>query len=374
VKVRSSPTASTPEAAAGDFPTYLNVEGIEQLKRAVKACWAAVFTSAAIKYRTENNFSHSDVYNPVIVQKMVQSEKSGIVLTSNPENRNEMPISALRGYSIGLNEFRPSKYIIDKKSNKVIRKDEVEQIYGYFGAAKGRSVKKELPFSVISEPVLSDLEIIRLSNIANEIESEFRRDFIIEFAIEDERTFITDLKEIKEVQMKFKAKDEEIDEESEDIEDSKGKEIEEDIDEDIEEDTEEETKEHAEEETEEDIEETEEDTEETEKKTEDEYESDEDLMDDDRSKDLSDEEDDSELEDDKSGELEADEEEADKEESDSDFDEEAEKEEADDGQSEDSNDDDEKEEKLNELFEEYSEKINQLLGELKEESLRILRE
>jgi phosphoenolpyruvate synthase/pyruvate phosphate dikinase len=403
VLVRSSPVALNPESVAGEFASYLNVEGIEQLKRAVKACWASVFTSKSIGYRAKNNYNHKEVYNAVIVQKMVQSEKSGVVHTVNPANANEMLILAIRGYIMGLNEFEPSRYVLDKNSNKVRQKKEVGQRYGYFGAEKGRSVKKELPYSITNQPVLDDMDIIRLSNIAKDLEAELNTALKIEFLVEDERVFINDLKQMKEVKMRiFRDEDEEAEEpakygtagkkrqkdndlmedvsESDEIEETSEDEPEA---EEISDDEEvEETDEAGEDETEEEpeTEETSDDgTEEIEEETDEVNEDETEETEEETNEAGEDETEETEEETNEAGEDETEETEEETNEAGEDETEETEEdepEETEDAETskEEEEPEEDKEQQLNELFEDYSKRINQLLEELREESLRIVRD
>ncbi len=81
VAVRSSATAEDlPEASfAGQQETYLNIMGKEAVARAVKNCWASLFTARAVYYRKKQRFSTENVGIAVVVQKMVNSEVSGII-------------------------------------------------------------------------------------------------------------------------------------------------------------------------------------------------------------------------------------------------------------------------------------------------------
>ena len=129
VAVRSSATAEDlPDASfAGQQDTYLHIRGEEELIKHVRACWASLWTSRAIYYREKQNFDHFDVSLSVVIQKMVNSEKSGVMFTANPINnsKNEMMINA----SWGLGEavvsgiVTPDEYIIDKNTKKVIEKN-----------------------------------------------------------------------------------------------------------------------------------------------------------------------------------------------------------------------------------------------------------
>ena len=86
VAVRSSATAEDlPEASfAGQQSTFLNVVGADRVVQAVKECWASLFEARAIFYRSENAFEHMKVKIAVPVQRMVQSEFSGVMFTVEP--------------------------------------------------------------------------------------------------------------------------------------------------------------------------------------------------------------------------------------------------------------------------------------------------
>lgn len=86
VAVRSSATAEDlPTASfAGQQKTFLNVSGSDDVVKAVRKCWASLFEARAIYYRAVNNFDHMKVGIAVPIQKMIQSEKSGIMFSVDP--------------------------------------------------------------------------------------------------------------------------------------------------------------------------------------------------------------------------------------------------------------------------------------------------
>lgn len=128
VAVRSSATAEDlPEASfAGQQDTYLEISGINEVIKHVKKCWASLWTARAIYYRENQGFSHFDVSLSTVVQKMVDSEKSGVLFTANPvtNNRNEIMINA----SWGLGEavvsgiVTPDEYLVDKPTLRITEK------------------------------------------------------------------------------------------------------------------------------------------------------------------------------------------------------------------------------------------------------------
>ncbi len=101
VAVRSSATAEDlPEASfAGQQETYLNVSGPDDLLKAVKKCWASLWTGRAIGYRARRGISPEQVALAVVIQLLVPAEAAGILFTANPLNgrRDQAVINASWG-------------------------------------------------------------------------------------------------------------------------------------------------------------------------------------------------------------------------------------------------------------------------------------
>lgn len=128
VAVRSSATAEDlPDASfAGQQDTYLHIRGEEELVKHVKMCWASLWTGRAIYYREKQHFDHFDVLLSAVVQKMVNSKKSGVMFTANPINQNtdEMMINSSWGLgeAVVSGTVTPDEYIIDKKTKEIKEK------------------------------------------------------------------------------------------------------------------------------------------------------------------------------------------------------------------------------------------------------------
>ncbi|MDP3994978.1 MAG: PEP/pyruvate-binding domain-containing protein, partial [bacterium] len=86
VAVRSSATAEDLPGAsfAGQQETFLNIKGEANLLVMVRKCWASLFTPRAIFYRKENKIAQGSEKISVIVQKMIQSETSGVMFSIDP--------------------------------------------------------------------------------------------------------------------------------------------------------------------------------------------------------------------------------------------------------------------------------------------------
>ncbi len=128
VAVRSSATAEDlPDASfAGQQDTYLHISGEDELIKYVRECWASLWTSRAIYYREKQNYDHFDVSLSVVVQLMVESEKSGVMFTANPitNSRDEMMINASWGLgeAVVSGSVTPDEYIVRKSDREVLER------------------------------------------------------------------------------------------------------------------------------------------------------------------------------------------------------------------------------------------------------------
>nr|prf mlrA gene [Pyrococcus furiosus] len=185
VAVRSSATAEDlPEASfAGQQETYLDVLGADDVIDKVKRCWASLWTPRATFYRAKQGFDHSKVYLSAVVQKMVNSEKSGVMFTANPvtNNRNEIMINASWGLgeAVVSGAVTPDEYIVEKGTwkikEKVIAKKEVMVIRN---PETGRGtvmvkVAEYLGPEWVEKQVLTDEQIIEVAKMGQKIEDHY---------------------------------------------------------------------------------------------------------------------------------------------------------------------------------------------------------
>ena len=195
VAIRSSATAEDlgEFSFAGQQASFLNVKGDEEVIKSVQKCWASLFTSRAIYYRVKNNFDHSKVFIAVVVQKMINSEKSGVVFTKNPSNgENEIIIEAVFGLgeTIVSGSVTPDHYEVDPETMQIKEKKIEKQSFKLIRESNlGKNIKRNLNEEG-SEQKLTNAEIIKLADICKEIEEYYRKPQDIEFAVESGRIYI----------------------------------------------------------------------------------------------------------------------------------------------------------------------------------------
>ncbi len=192
VAVRSSATAedSTNAAWAGQLESYLNTTE-ENLLENIRRCWASLFAPRAIFYRFQKNLNDSALSIAIVIQKMVESDRSGIAFSVHPitQDRNQLIIEA--GFGLGepivSGQVTPDTYVAEKQSVRIIDKNIQIQTKGLYRAERGGNEWREILKETGEKQVLSDNEIIELAELVLQIEKVFGYPVDIEWATENGR-------------------------------------------------------------------------------------------------------------------------------------------------------------------------------------------
>lgn len=94
-------------SGAGLYTTVPNVRGEQQLIDAIKKVWASLWNFEAYEARERSAVAHSTVYMAVLIQEGINSESSGVMISTDPfdnENKGAIYISAKRGLGIKVVE------------------------------------------------------------------------------------------------------------------------------------------------------------------------------------------------------------------------------------------------------------------------------
>lgn len=201
VAVRSSATVEDSAAAAwaGQFESYLQVAKPD-LIQSVKKCWGAAFGPRALAYQYRGDHENSDIGMAVVVQKMVQSEVSGVAFSANPardDGNSEIVIEACAGFGEALvsGQITPDRYLVVKEPLH-IRKKNIHKQEKMLVCEAGENRWQNTPEDLIFRQKLSDAEIINLSKAVLAIESHYGFPVDVEWAVENGRIFIVQCRPI----------------------------------------------------------------------------------------------------------------------------------------------------------------------------------
>ncbi|MFH1663776.1 MAG: PEP/pyruvate-binding domain-containing protein [archaeon] len=193
VAVRSSATAEDAKNAswAGELESYTHITK-KDLLNSVKKCWSSLFTPRAIFYRKEKKLK-GKISVGVVIQKMVESDSSGVVFTVNPvtKNKNEIVIEAAFGLgeSVVSGAVTPDKYLVNK-TEMFIENIEVNKQEHMLALKNGKTTKIQVKKSEQENQKLSGKQIMELAELCKKIESHYNFPQDIEFALEKQKLFI----------------------------------------------------------------------------------------------------------------------------------------------------------------------------------------
>ena len=205
VAVRSSATAEDSSIAswAGELETYLNTEKKNVLEK-VKQCWSSLYTPRAIFYRHEKNLIDHYVSVAVVVQKMIQSEISGVAFTVHPvtEDPDQMIIEA--GFGLGeaivSGQITPDSYIVSKNDMSIMDiniGDQTRKLIRKVGKQKGEEDEENKVNHWVStgkdgnRQKLTGKQIITTAQAFINIEKHYGFPCDIEWAMEGGKLYIT---------------------------------------------------------------------------------------------------------------------------------------------------------------------------------------
>ena len=201
VAVRSSATAedSADASFAGQQETFLNVLGAKHVLNRIRDCWASLFTPRSIFYRSKKRIDHFKVGVAVPVQKMVQSDVSGIIFTINPvsNDKSQIIIEAI----FGLGEYivqgvvTPDQYIVDKNQWELLQKTHVSQEIKLI-KSKIETKEVKIPKREQDKQKINDETVIKLAKIAQKLHNHYGKAQDIEFAIEKGSIYIVQTRPI----------------------------------------------------------------------------------------------------------------------------------------------------------------------------------
>ncbi len=130
----------------------------------------------------------------VVVQKMVNSEKSGVTFTVEPvfRNRYEMVIEGVWGLGEGIvsGALTPDHYQVDRETYELIQEFVPEKPIRYCQGPSGGVQKLPVAPERVTARVVSDDELRRLVDLGNLVERHFGCPQDIEWGFEDGQIYL----------------------------------------------------------------------------------------------------------------------------------------------------------------------------------------
>ena len=178
---------------AGQYDTYLNIVGAENICDAIMRCWASADGDRMQSYRQEQNLNATSSGLAVLVQQLVQAETSGVVFSANPVNgnRNELMINA----SWGLGESVVSGTVTP--DTLIIRKGDFHVVDSFLGPKSRMTVLSDNGTEEVDVPTarqkvmcLNDEQVHEVAELAVSLEDRMGWPVDLEFAYRGDDLFL----------------------------------------------------------------------------------------------------------------------------------------------------------------------------------------
>lgn len=189
VAVRSSGPVSMP----GQFDTFLNIAGEEELLNKVKKVWASSFNGRAMHYRLQRGMSVESSPIGIAVLKMVNARASGVMFTLDPLNGDRSTIFIEGSWGLGESlvsgQVTPDKFALNKVTlsitKQIICNKAIEMVYG----PEGDVVPVDVGPDRQDVPCLTEAEILQLGKLGKLVEANNKLPQDIEWAIDQDLPF-----------------------------------------------------------------------------------------------------------------------------------------------------------------------------------------
>jgi pyruvate,water dikinase len=203
VSIRSSAREEDAEMAvpAGEFETFLFVRGEEAVLEHLKRAWSALWTERAIHHRAVLGTGPERIGGGVIVQRMVASRVSGVLVTANVAEGEprEMVINAGLGLGEGIvsGTVAADHVVVAKEGDlevepprfHYVTSDKPEQVVFNRRAGVGTVRVGTLSHQRL-RPALEYVELCALVRTASRLEEAYGHPLDIEFGIEGPRLWL----------------------------------------------------------------------------------------------------------------------------------------------------------------------------------------
>jgi pyruvate, water dikinase len=168
---------------AGQFESFLGLSDEAEFLTAVRACWAALWTTNARRYMGNHGLNPADTAMAVLIQPLVDARASGGGLSETAEGQMLITATWGLGSAIAQGEVVPDRIVLSRQGfvRRIDpgRKDHRETC-GRHGAAA-----QVVPTEMVREPCLTAGQATQLGRMLRKCEDLAQRPVEIEWALDD---------------------------------------------------------------------------------------------------------------------------------------------------------------------------------------------
>ena len=179
VAVRSSATGEDSKEAsfAGQYDSFLNIQGPEQLINAVREVWGSLFSERAMRYRRRSGIHFDETPMAVIVMSMVPAQCAGVAFSADPVTgkQDRIIIEGCWGYGEAVVQgvTVPDRITVDKEDQRILDYTlGSKQVHSAIDPSAGIVREIETDSKLQTEPCLTSTEAIQIATEVSRLERQ----------------------------------------------------------------------------------------------------------------------------------------------------------------------------------------------------------
>lgn len=180
VAIRSSATSEDSHDAsfAGLQETFLWIRGGADVIRAVRDCWASLYSAESVSYRRRLDLPEEGLAMGVVVQRMVNSRCSGVMFTRSPLTGDRSVITIESSWGLGSaivsGVVTPDKYVVNKVTGEITKRTVSHKTVEHLPDLAAGGVREEhVPAERRDAACLGDDQILELARIGKQVEAHY---------------------------------------------------------------------------------------------------------------------------------------------------------------------------------------------------------
>lgn len=160
---------------AGLHESYVNVVGSESILDHVKLVWASLWSDRALMYRNELGLDAHSSSMAVIIQELIEGQKSGVIFTKSPDDHPHSIIECVYGLNQGLvdGSIFPDRWILTRSTGDLVEFQDAERSECLVSDTHGGIKRLQLDREKILNPPLNSYEIPKVYELGTFCESLF---------------------------------------------------------------------------------------------------------------------------------------------------------------------------------------------------------
>ena len=169
---------------AGQFESFLGLASETDFLTAVRACWAALWTTNARRYMETHEVDAGETAMAVLIQPLVEARASGGGLSRTGEDQMVLSATWGLGSAIAQGEVVPDRIVLSRagfvRKIEPGRKDRRETC-----AHREGTLMQAVPDELVQKPCLDPGQAVRLGRLLRKVENVMGVPVEIEWALDD---------------------------------------------------------------------------------------------------------------------------------------------------------------------------------------------